>query len=241
MPSKHTDIKESIDFSYHFCTDDAREFTYNVHIDPDTGAALQPETTGPAWTRLDKHQCACCPLNSSSTPYCPLAVQISQTVEFFSRTPSYDHLSLTISSKQRQMSFQTDAQNGIRSLMGLTMAISGCPKTALLRPMARFHLPLSDVEETHYRVTSMYMLAQYFIHTEGKQADWDMDSLKQMYTDLHTVNTAMLARMKPQISQDAPANALVILDAFAVYMTESITFNLEDLRGIFSQWIEQAT
>jgi len=122
----------------------------------------------------------------------------------------------------------------------LIMAVSGCPKTTLLRPMARFHLPLSDLEETRYRVTSMFMLAQYFIHTAGKQADWKMESLQEIYADLHTVNATMLSRIKHEISQDAPSNALVILDAFTVYMTESILFDLKDMRSIFAQWVEQA-
>jgi len=231
---------KSIDFNYHFMTRDGNEFDYDVHIDPDTGAVVEPYLTGPDWTRLDYHQCEHCPLKTSDVSYCPLAVQISHAVEFFSATPSYDQLSLTITSKQRKMTVSSDAQNGIRSLMGLSMAVSGCPKTMLLRPMARFHLPLADLEETHYRVTSMFMLAQYFIHSEGKQADWKMEGLQDMYADLHTVNATMLTRMKKQISQDAPANALVILDAFAVYVSESISFDLQDLRKIFTQWIDKA-
>ncbi len=232
--------KQSIDFEYYFKTHDGREFDYHVHMNPDTGEVIDPQMSGPDWTRLGHYQCDHCPLKASDVAYCPLAAQISHAVEFFSKTPSYDQLSLTITSKRRKMSVACDAQDGIRSLMGLIMAVSGCPKTTLLRPMARFHLPLSDLEETRYRVTSMFMLAQYFIHTAGKQADWNMDSLQEIYADLHTVNASMLSRIKHEITQDAPANALVILDAFTVYMTESILFDLEDMRSIFAQWVEQA-
>ncbi|MDQ6959570.1 MAG: hypothetical protein Q9M27_00965, partial [Mariprofundaceae bacterium] len=116
--------KQNIDFNYHFITSDGTEFDYDVHIDPDTGAAVDPYLTGPDWTRLDFHQCDHCPLKVSEVSYCPLAVQISHAVEFFSQTPSYEQLSLTITSKQRKMTVSSDAQNGIRSLMGLTMAVS---------------------------------------------------------------------------------------------------------------------
>ncbi len=230
----------SIDTKYHFMTNDGRYFDYEVRINPQTGESITPDISGPDWTRLAYHQCGCCPLNPDETTYCPLAVQTSKAVDFFSKTPSYHQLSVTITSRRRQMTFNTDAQNGMRSLMGLVMAISGCPKTAFLRPMARFHLPLSDIAETHYRVVSMYMLAQHFIHAEGKEADWEMNHLKDIYADIHTVNSAMIARMKDHITQDAPINALVILDIFALYVTESKSFNLEDLRMIFAPWFKQA-
>jgi hypothetical protein len=32
-----------------------------------------------------------------------------------------------------------------------------------VKPMARFHLPLASEEETIYRATTMYLLAQYFL------------------------------------------------------------------------------
>ena len=59
------------------------------------------------------------------------------------------------------------------------MATSGCPHMDFFKPMARFHLPLANAEETVYRATSMYLLAQYFLQREGKEADMELEGLKK--------------------------------------------------------------
>src|SRR5690606_40128032 len=63
------------------------------------------------------------------------------------------------------------AQQALASLMGLVMASSGFPKTAVFRPMARFHLPFSSESETAYRVAAMYLVAQHFAHRDGAPSD----------------------------------------------------------------------
>ena len=225
---------------YHFATDAGMEFVYTVRLGSPTDTALPDSETGPEWTRLENHQCACCPLKTADVAYCPLAVQISKVVSFFSDIPSYSGMDVTITNASRQIHMKTDAQNGMRSLLGLIMAVSSCPKTRLLRPMAHYHLPLSTIEETSYRVASMYMLAQYFIHHQGKQADWRMQNLDKMYGDIHTVNAAMLKRLQHQMAADAPANALIILDMLGTYITQAAALDFADMQWMFSDWIKQA-
>jgi len=74
---------------------------------------------------------------------------------------SYDQIDVRVVTDE-----WTITQRAISALMGLIMATSGCPKTAYLKPMARFHLPLASEDEAVYRVTSMYLLAQYFLKLE---------------------------------------------------------------------------
>jgi hypothetical protein len=44
------------------------------------------------------------------------------------------------------------------------VATSGCRYTAYFKPMARFHLPFANEEETAYRAISMYLLSQRFLN-----------------------------------------------------------------------------
>ena len=50
----------------------------------------------------------------------------------------------------------------IRSLIGLIMALSGCPHMEFFKPLARFHLPWASLEETTLRSASIYLLMQFF-------------------------------------------------------------------------------
>ena len=122
--------------------------------------------------------------------------------------------------------------------MGLIMATSGCPRTAFLKPMARFHLPFASEEETVYRVTSMYMLAQYFLGLEG-QTDVDgFSGLTRMYGELEYVNTAMAKRLRAATETDSSLNAIVLLDLFAKTVPWALNRSLSDLRHLFTPYFE---
>ena len=81
-----------------------------------------------------------------------------------------DQVRVTVESEERAVIATLSAQQALASLMGLIIASSGCPRTAVFRPMARFHLPFSSESETAYRVASMYLVAQHFKARNGQAA-----------------------------------------------------------------------
>jgi hypothetical protein len=121
--------------------------------------------------------------------------------------------------------------------MGLVMATSGCPHTAFFKPMARFHLPLASEEETVYRATSMYLLAQYFLKKEGQNADLELKGLREIYHNMHTVNTAIAERLRGASETDSTVNAIVLLDMYALTLPYVIDESLEEIRHLFRPFL----
>lgn len=138
-----------------------------------------PAKARPFWTELGFKQCSHCPLNPSRESHCPLALHLAELIERCSALISYEGVHVTVTTPQRTIVKKTTAQRAIGSLMGLIMASSGCPHTRFFRPMARFHLPFADEQETIYRSASSYLLAQYLRKQEGLEPDFDMAGLKQ--------------------------------------------------------------
>lgn len=116
------------------------------------------------------------------------------------------------------------------------MATSACPHMAHFRPMARFHLPLASKDETVYRATSMYLLAQYFAYRDGKQPDLDLSGLAEIYANLEVVNRAMAERLRGASEEDAAVNAVVILDVLAKTLPFAILDKLAGMRQLFSSY-----
>ena len=191
----------------------------------------------PEWTRLEFHQCPNCPLRSDAHPHCPMALQMVELVNMASRLQSYDAVTIQVEDGERGIQKTTTLQRGVGSVMGLLAAISGCPRTAFLRPMAHFHLPFSSETETVYRVASMYLLAQYLRAQQGLAADWQLNELKQHYEQLHTVNVAMASRLRAISKLDGAINALVLLDLLAMAMPYSVDEALQELKPIFASYL----
>lgn len=116
------------------------------------------------------------------------------------------------------------------------MATTPCPHTEYLKPMARFHLPLASPEETIYRTTSMFLLAQYFRHKDGLNASLELEELTGIYQNLQVVNRALARRFRAAISEDATLNAIILLDLLSQSVTWSIEDGLEELRPLFKRY-----
>lgn len=193
----------------------------------------------PAWTRINFHQCPHCPLDIRKYPYCPIAVHLIKIIELLKSLLSHDEIHVDITTPQRQVSRETSAQKGVSSLMGLIMATSGCPHMEFFKPMARFHLPLVSVDETIYRATSMYLLAQYFLQKEGKKADMELEGLEKIYRNIKIINESMATRLRDISDKDVALNSLVILDIFAQTLPFAIEESLEDVRYLFSSYLKE--
>ena len=187
----------------------------------------------PEWTRLNFHQCPHCPLNVDSDPYCPLAANIVNIVLRFNGLISYDKIWVDVITQERRISQYTTAQKGISSMMGLVIATCGCPHTAFFKAMGRFHLPLASNEETLFRATSMYLLAQYFLKMEGRPARLELNGLTKIYRNMQIVNVAISNRLRSTSISDSSINAIVILDNFAQSLPHAIEKSLKDLRHLF--------
>ena len=230
----------SISIYYGFKFSDTVEEVFHLQIDAQTFELINniPEIV-PAWARLSFHQCPHCPLRPETHPYCPLAANLANIVPHFKEFLPYAKTHLSVITAERTISQQTTVQEGVGSLMGLIMPASGCPYTAFFKPMARFHLPLASAEETIYRAISMYLMAQYFLHKDGKAVDFEFKGLEKVYEDIHTVNTSMAERFLAASEKDSSIDAVVQLDIYAMTFLGILEQPLEDIRHLFHSYLEK--
>jgi hypothetical protein len=221
--------------TYKVATPDSRERVFNLELDRDSAVLTSaPDANPPAWTELAFNQCIGCPLRASETKHCPAAVHLSGVIDGFADLVSYDQVRVTVESEERAVIATLSAQQALASLMGLIIASSGCPRTAVFRPMARFHLPFSSESETAYRVASMYLVAQHFKARNGEAADFKLDDLESVYRGVHAVNRGMAQRLRAASRQDAIVNAIVLLDVYSSLVPAAIHDILDEVKPAFS-------
>ncbi|MCW9023819.1 MAG: hypothetical protein OQK73_03980 [Gammaproteobacteria bacterium] len=225
---------DTIHYQYIFQLSENKEEIFDVILDAQTLDITNIEpSVHPDWTRLDNHQCPNCKLDPETTPYCPLATRLVNINSLFTGLLSHEEIHVTVITAERTISHTTTAQHAISSFMGLIIPCSGCPDTQFFKPMARFHLPLSTEQETIYRASSMYLLAQYFKYKEGLEPDLELDGLNKIYSTLHEINTYCAKRLRHASSNDSAVNAVVLLDMFAKTLPYVIEESLEELEYLF--------
>lgn len=222
-----------ITYQFQFDAGDTKHFA--LPLDPQTVTLLLPEPAAtPEWTRLEYRQCGCCPLDKADHPNCPVAVNIAELMDAFKDAISSDSCQVICSTPEREYKKQTSVQDGLFSILGIVMATSNCPVMSFFKPMARFHLPFSTVQETIFRSSSVYLLRQYFEHKKGKRPDMDLDKLDDHYGKVQEVNHGILHRTESVPKKDADKNAIVILNALAQLLTVEIKEDLNSLEHLFS-------
>ncbi len=231
------EMAETLDFRYSI-TLPAGPLEHLVRLDAETLEAQPPAVSPPGWARLDFHTCPNCPLANTGTVDCPMAWSLSGLLADAGKVVSHEMAHVVMHSARRTVSAETTAQRAFGSLMGLVMATCGCPEMAWLRPMARFHLPLANEEETLYRAVSMYLVAQYFRARHGGTPDLNLDGLRQHYARVHEINLAMADRLRAACEQDAPVNAVALLDMFAKFLPWSIDESLAEIEYLFRPWLK---
>jgi hypothetical protein len=218
---------------YHIHMPGGREFTHKLRLDPNSWEIVEATPDQPpAWTALTHRQCPNCPLTSPPRAHCPAALGLARVLDHFTNVDAFLPTQTEVTTPERVMVAKVPLQKALSSLAGLIMATSGCPRTAFLRPMARFHLPFANDDETLYRATSMYLLAQYLIARQGGGADYEMNGLVDRYRELQTVNTAMAERLKEAYGKPG-AQTLVNLDLFSHNLPYDIRSELSRLRKLF--------
>jgi hypothetical protein len=166
-----------------------------------------------------------------------VAKNLSLAINRFDRLMSFDQILVNVFSSERQVTRTTSAQEGISSLMGILIAGSSCPLTHFFKPMARFHLPFANKEETLWRVAATFLLARYFTDSGLKIADMDLDGLVKIYDDITILNDYMVERVRSATSKDSSVNALVHLDVFAKFLTPPMEDSLNQIKHIFSPYL----
>ncbi len=223
---------------YVFTFANGQKETFDFSIDRQTMTLIEPEAADrPEWTRLSFQKCAHCPLEEEDHPDCPAAVNLMDLAKRLGKVVSYEKTELAVLFDIRWTAQNTTAQRGISSLMGLLMAISDCPYMHYMKPMARFHLPLSSMEETVQRASAMYLQAQYFIAREGGAFDHGLKGLAQIYDDLQKVNAGIAHRLR-QSGEIHELNALAVLDQFAQSIPYAIEDSLDQIRYLYAPYLK---
>lgn len=224
-----------IEYLFHL-ENDTKEY-FKISLARDT-LELQPENIEnlPHWTELLFSQCPQCSLAPGAI-YCPPAANLYPIIQRFEKIISFDTVNLQVTTEERTITQTTTAQKALGSLIGLIIAASACPNTTFFRPMARFHLPLANEEETFFRATSTFMLLQYFNNKMGNTPDFNLEGLKEIYQDIQKINVELAHRLRTASKTDSSINAIVLLDMYAKAMPYVITHSLEELRYLFDPFI----
>ena len=221
--------------TYRFTFPDSQERVFPLEMDRDTAELSLPAVDDPPpWTALAFNQCSGCPLSAAETPHCPAALHLAGVIDGFTDLVSYDKVRVTVETEERSVVATLAAQQALASLMGLIMASSGCPRTAVFRPMARFHLPFSSESETAYRVAAMYLLAQHYAARDGAKPDFQLEELESVYRGVHAVNRGMAQRLRAASRQDAIVNAVVLLDVYSSLVPAAIHDILDEIKPAFA-------
>lgn len=160
-------------------------------------------------------------------------------VERFHETRSIDEVKLEVITEDRTVVQTTALQRVLSSMLGLIFPTCGCPKTAYMRPMARFHLPLASEEETVFRVAGMYLVAQYFLTHNGKKGQFAFDGLISIYEDFHILNKAIASRLQYATDSDSSKNAITLLDMYSSLVPMLLEDQLAEIRGFFTAFLPE--
>lgn len=228
-------------FRYTFTLDNGRRRVFEVKLDPQTLMIAPPPQTPepPAWTRLDYAACEHCALPPGSR-YCPIAVNIAGVVEEFSDVVSCRNAEVLVETAERSFYKKGSAQEMLFPLIGIYMAASGCPTMEKLRPLTRHHLPFASVDETIYRVITMYVTAQYLRMQQGQEPDWELRGITELYDQINKVNVGFCQRLGKAVKQDVVLNSVVILDAFGSLVKTPSKKGVAALRRIFEPYLKEA-
>jgi len=197
-----------------------------------------PVAQPPEWTRLTAHRCGNCPLDAHTHSHCPLALALAEPVQRLGDVVSYEPVRVEVITEERRMVQDTTAQDGVSALLGLINATSGCPVTAFLKPMARYHLPFANESETVYRAASMYLMGEYFRARETPSTpDLALQGLLEIYRGMEVVNRGIVARLRAARTEDSTLNAIVLLDLYAKQLPYAVETSLGELKSLFHAYL----
>lgn len=211
-----------------------------IEFDLEEGAGTSIEADGyqpPDWIKLEQNRCKRCTVPEGSRRSCPAALAFDPLLQKFGTRISYEKVWLTVEINDVTMQGELPTQRAVRSLAGLRLALSDCPIMRKLKPMAHFHLPFGDREQTAFRFLGMHLIGQVLRLQEGLQPDWELDGLRKLAADLHMVNIGLAKRIRSATEKDAAANSVVMLDTLATTVELGLKEGLETLKPLFEAYL----
>jgi len=221
---------------YTFHLDDSDSVVFETDPNSVTSDMALPQPL-PGWMAMQSFRCAHCSLPEDERA-CPAAVSIWPLVQAFARIASFEDVEAEVQMGQLEMRTRLSAQRAVRSVMGLTMALSACPTMQKLRPMANFHLPFGSKEHVSFRFLGMYLVAQHLRHRKGLPTDWDLDGLLELIDEIHRTNQQIAHRIRKAAENDAVVNSLVFLDALTMSLEHELETSLEHFQSSFFAYLE---
>lgn len=214
-------------------SEDGSREVFDLDISLPDVALPQPDPKSlPKWTQLDYNKCRHCPLTKETSPHCPVAALLVDYGQRVGRMVSFEQVELTVEQGHTTTRANVSAQEALRSVLGLVMATSGCPHMSFFRPLARYHVPLADMELTILRAMSFYLVGQYFGGKEKPDWDTSFDGLIDIYKNAQEVNKGMADRLRnAQVFTEL--NWLAALDTFAGMMPLTIERSLLKAKAYF--------
>ena len=227
------------DLRYQFTLPDGSKLEYLFKLDGERYILQNQHREPPPWSELHCQQCAHCPYKEGNGPtYCPAAQQLSMVVEDVNELMSYDKVEMRVETSQRTLIQQASVQQAIGSLLGLLFASSGCPHTEFLLPLARYHLPMASPEETIWRASGSFLLAQYF-REKNNETPEKLEDVLRRYQNLEGINRAMVKRLRNQVSTDSCLNAIVVLDNYAKHFPNFLEKSIHNLKPLYASYLTQ--
>jgi hypothetical protein len=217
---------------YTFTMEDGNVLNYKINFSR-TRDKILAKSDYPAWTELEFKQCGNCPLDLEEYSHCPVAIDAKEIFLGFEEILSCSTTSVKVVSSEREYFKYCDAQTGLRALIGFVMATSACPILSKMRGMAHYHLPFASIDEIVFRVTSSYLLSQYYVYQDGGQADWDLKGLRKHYKDMLTINYDFLQRIRIASKADANLDVLSTLFSISSVLSISLEKHLRQLKPLF--------
>ena len=147
---------------------DGKEYTFEVDIDRQDRREEANKEIHAFWTKLDYNRCRNCPLQPSTHTYCPSALDLEEIAKKFEDCISTERADVWVHTKNRSFFKNCDVQEALKSIFGLIMASGSCPILSRLKPLAYFHLPFADMEETVHRL-GWDVSYQTTSHFQGRQ------------------------------------------------------------------------
>ncbi len=217
---------------YTFKMDDGKVLHYHVDFERPRDKLLDPNSY-PNWTQMDFHQCPNCPLSSSEYSHCPVAIDAHEIVSGFNEVLSCKAADIHVKTPEREYRKYTDAQTGLRALIGYVMASSECPTLSTMRGMAYYHLPFASLDETVFRITSSYLLNQYYHYKKGSAPDLEFEGLKQRFEEIQILNSSFLERIRAGCEADSNLNVLATLFTISSMLSLSLERHLKEIEYLF--------
>jgi hypothetical protein len=172
------------------------------------------------------------------TKNCPIAANLSGVARAFSDLTGTDKAAITVTVKERAYFKAGSIQEGLSPLLGIIMTTSGCPIMEPLKPMVRYHLPFAGLDETVFRMVSMYLMGQFIRSQSGKKPEWELEGLSRIYGEVKKLNRDFGQRMRDAARNDAHVHALVKLNVFAVMLPIEAEKLLKEITPSFAWYLK---